>query len=168
MIDFSLSAPELAVRLLGCLLCRRFEDGRTLRLPITETEAYFGEEDSACHAHRGRTTRNAPLYEAGGIAYIYLIYGMYEMLNVVSGEAGHPEAVLLRGVTGFPGPGRLTREMGVTRALAGCDLSREPTGAGLWLIDREVAPLYSAHPRVGIAYASERDRARLWRFVAEE
>ena len=65
-----------------------------------------GEEDTACHAHKGRTARTDVMYSPGGCAYIYLCYGMHEMLNVVTGQEGRPEAVLIRGVEGFAVPRR--------------------------------------------------------------
>lgn len=166
MLDFSLPAPALAPRLLGCTLCRRHPDGSVQRLPITETEAYFGEEDTACHAHHGKTKRTAPLYRRGGLAYIYLCYGMYDLLNAVSGEEGHPEAVLIRGVKGFDGPGKLTRAMRITRDFLLTDLSAPKEGEGIWIEDRDrtESPEYDCLPRVGIGYASEEDQARLWRF----
>lgn len=162
MIDFTLPAYELAPRLLGCVLC--VKDGDTVRrLVINETEAYYGEEDTACHAHKGKTKRTEPMYERGGIAYIYLCYGMYEMLNVVSGPENHAEAVLIRGAGEYNGPGKLTKALGITRALNRCDL----TGASpsdLWIEDREETPEFDVSPRIGIAYADKEDRERLWRF----
>ncbi|MBQ7355388.1 MAG: DNA-3-methyladenine glycosylase, partial [Clostridia bacterium] len=90
---FNLSADLLAPLLIGKLLCRRTNSG-ILRHRITETECYLGEDDSACHAHRGKTLRNAPLYMSGGHSYVYLCYGIHNLLNVVSGPKDHPEAVL--------------------------------------------------------------------------
>ena len=83
---YSLNAPELAPKLLGMKLCRRMDDNNIIKLKITETEAYFGEQDTACHAHKGRTKRTETLYNPGGIAYVYLCYGIHYLLNVVSGQ----------------------------------------------------------------------------------
>ena len=154
-------APELAPRLLGKWLCRRM-GRRTLRLRITETEAYHGEADTACHARRGRTPRTDIMYAAGGHAYIYLCYGMHEMLNIVSGIEDFPEAVLIRGVEGLNGPGKLTRALAITR-----DLNREDLAASkrLWLEDDGADVAFTTAPRIGIGYASARDRARRWRFT---
>ena len=105
-------ATVLAQDLVGKLLCRGTENG-VLKYRIMETECYFGEEDTACHASRGRTERTRILYEEGGCAYVYLCYGMHSLFNVVTGKSGHPEAVLIRGVTGYNGPGKLTRRMGI-------------------------------------------------------
>lgn len=162
MIDFTLPAFELAPRLLGCVLC--VKDGDSVRrLVINETEAYYGEDDTACHAHKGKTERTKPMYERGGIAYIYLCYGMYEMLNVVSGPDGHAEAVLIRGAGEYNGPGKLTKALGITRAQNKCDL----TGASpseLWIEEREETPEYETSARIGIAYADKEDREKLWRY----
>ncbi|MGI5867992.1 MAG: DNA-3-methyladenine glycosylase [Kiritimatiellia bacterium] len=159
---FKLSADVAAPRLLGKLLCRRL-GSKVVRLRITETEAYCGEADTACHAHRGRTARTTVMYEPGGVAYIYLCYGMHEMLNIVTGPADSPEAVLIRGVEGHDGPGKLTRALGITRALNREDLLESNR---LWLEDDGFSPPFTASPRIGIHYASAEDRARLWRFLA--
>ena len=155
-------ATELAPDVVGKILCRRMGD-EVIRLRITETECYFGEEDTACHAHRGRTPRTGILYAAGGYAYVYLCYGMHNLLNLVTGKEGHPEAVLLRGVEGFMGPGRLTRALGIDRSLNQKLLIPEN---GLWLEDDGYRPAsLLAAPRIGIGYAAPEDRERLWRFT---
>lgn len=160
---FALPADQLAPFLIGKLLCRRIED-QEYRLRITETECYFGEEDSACHAHRGKTARNEPLYQAGGITYVYLCYGIHSLLNIVSGPLGHPEAVLIRGVEGYSGPGRLTKALQIDRSLNRIDLnsSRE-----LWIEDDGFTLPYRTDRRVGIDYANPIDRDQLWRFLAD-
>ena len=158
------SAVALAPRLLGKVLCRRVGD-TVLRARITETECYFGEEDTACHAHRGRTPRTDVMYGAGGRAYVYLCYGIHHLLNLTTGEEGHPEAVLIRGVEGAVGPGRVTKHLAVDRELNRCLLTPE---SGLWLEDDGTVPVsIQCAPRVGIDYASQEDRERLWRFLGE-
>lgn len=154
-------ATELAPELLGKFLCRKTEEG-ILRFRITETECYFGEEDTACHAHKGRTPRTDVMYLSGGRAYVYLCYGMHFMLNITTGGEGHPEAILLRGVEGINGPGRLTKALSIDRSLNRAYLTPEE---GLWLEDDGTQIDFVALPRVGIAYAEEEDRNRLWRFV---
>ena len=159
---YKLSAPKLAPRLLGCWLCRKTEDGNILRSRITETEAYYGEEDTACHAHKGKTLRTEVMYREGGCAYVYLCYGMHSLLNIVCGDEGHPEAVLIRGVEGACGPGRLTKRMNITREQNGIILSPEN---GLWIEDGGEGFEYTTAPRVGIDYAEKHDREIHWRFI---
>ncbi len=89
------SALDVAPDLLGCTLVRRLPDGQLLRGTIVETEAYT-PDDPACHAYRRRTPRNAVMFGPAGMAYVYLIYGMYHCLNVVTDADGQPSAVLLR------------------------------------------------------------------------
>lgn len=161
---FSTDAVELAPKLIGKLLCRSI-DGHVERRRILETECYVGEEDTACHAHKGRTPRTDVMYGSGGRAYVYLCYGMHNLLNLVTGEEGHPEAVLIRGIEGAMGPGRATKLLQIDRSLNTKALT--PT-SGLWLEDDGVQLSWRATPRIGIGYASEEDQKRLWRFVAEE
>ncbi|MBQ8382266.1 MAG: DNA-3-methyladenine glycosylase [Clostridia bacterium] len=160
---FRLPADQLAPLLIGKLLCRRTADG-VLRQRIVETECYLGEEDSACHAHRGKTSRNAPLYLPGGYSYVYLCYGIHNLLNIVSGFEGHPEAVLIRGVEGYIGPGRLTKALSIDRSLNAIDLT---VSDELWLEDDGTTLPFHTAPRVGIDYADPADRERLWRHIAD-
>lgn len=157
-------ATLLAPDLIGKILCRKTENG-IIRARITETECYFGEEDSACHAHKGKTERTKTMYEEGGITYVYLCYGMHSLLNIVTGPKDHPEAVLIRGVEGAEGPGRTTKRMQITTAHNSLSLTPE---SGIWLEDDGVKPKYIARKRVGIDYASETDRNRLWRYITKE
>ncbi|MDR0447955.1 MAG: DNA-3-methyladenine glycosylase [Treponema sp.] len=158
--DYIKDAVSLAPKLLGKLLCRK--NGRKiLKLRITETEAYYGEDDTACHAHKGKTERTRIMYEKGGHAYIYLCYGIHWLLNVVSGKAGFPEAVLIRGVEGFDGPGRLTKQLQVDKSLNGENLAESDR---LWIEDDGKKPKFFTAKRIGIGYASEEDKNRLWRY----
>ena len=151
--------------LIGKLLCRRAVDGSVLRGRIVETECYCGEEDTACHAHRGMTERNRPLYESGGISYVYLCYGIHALLNIITGEKGHPEGVLIRGIEGAVGPGRVTKALGITVGDNRLPLTPE---SGLWLEDDGfVLANIKMKPRVGIDYAEEQDRLRPWNFSVE-
>lgn len=159
-------ATELARELVGKLLCRRLADGSVLRRRITETECYFGEEDTACHAHKGRTPRTDTLYRQGGITYVYLCYGIHSLLNIVTGPEGHPEAVLIRGVEGASGPGRVTKALGITCADNRLPLDEE---SGIWIEDDGAPPPpLAALPRVGIDYAEKVDRERPWRYLISE
>ncbi len=160
---------KLARELLGLRLVARAADGTLLRARITETEAYHGPEDRACHAFKGRTARTEVMYGPGGRWYVYLCYGIHEMLNLVTGPADWPAAVLIRGVEGATGPGRLTRVYGVGRAFNGT-AAADPS-SGLWLerdVPGEDAPVLPhevlAGPRVGVDYAGEEWAAKPWRF----
>ncbi|HPR61825.1 MAG TPA: DNA-3-methyladenine glycosylase, partial [Prolixibacteraceae bacterium] len=104
-------AVDIAQKLIGKTLVRRFDNGNLLRLAITETEAYRGEEDLACHASKGRTLRTEVMYWQGGVVYVYLIYGIYWMLNFVTSEQDFPAAVLVRGLEGINGPGRVGKAL---------------------------------------------------------
>ncbi len=87
---------KVAQELLGCFLVRKYR-GKTIRVMITQTEAYRGEDDLACHASRGRTPRTEVMYGEPGHAYVYMVYGMYFCLNVVTEKKDYPAAVLIRG-----------------------------------------------------------------------
>ena len=158
---YEMRAYELAPYLLGKVLCRKTEDG-VLRARICETECYFGESDSACHAHKGKTPRTKTLYKKGGIAYVYLCYGIHSLINVVSGEEDFPEAVLIRGVDGAQGPGRVTKFMKIDRSLNEVSFVDSEE---LWIEDDGYVVTYSTDKRVGIDYADDMDRERKWRFI---
>ena len=159
---FSLPATHLAKDLIGKVLCRRTENC-VIKARILETECYFGEDDTACHAHKGKTERTKPMYEAGGITYVYLCYGIHSLLNIVTGNEGHPEAVLIRGIEGAIGPGRATKRLGITLADNALPLTED---SGIWIEDDgSKPPKIERTARIGIDYASKRDRERKWRFV---
>ena len=150
-----------AEQLVGKILVYRNETGEK-RLRITETEAYWGEGDTACHAHKGRTKRTEVMYREAGTVYVYLCYGMHWMLNLVTGRIDRPEAVLIRACEGAPGPGRLTKAMGITGDLNGTGVTA-PDSA-LFVEDDGFRCEIQRCRRVGIAYASQEDQDRLWRF----
>lgn len=155
----------LARWLLGKHLVRRWQDGRVEARLITEVEAYHGEGDLACHARAGRTRRTEVLYAAGGVWYVYLCYGVHEMLNLVVGPRDWPAAVLIRGVEGASGPGRVTKALGIDRRLNAAKAART---SGLWIEDRGVRVprgLVRATPRIGVAYAGPIWSRKLWRFA---
>ena len=156
------NAPEAAEALIGKILVRRLPDGRELRARITETEAYYTEADTACHAHKGRTARTEVLYHEAGTIYVYLCYGIHWMLNLVTGPADSPQAVLIRGIEGVSGPGRVTKFLQIDKSL-----NDTPLGETLWLENDGFVPqTIERTGRIGIGYASAEDRARLWRFTA--
>jgi len=160
---FERPALVVARELLGCRLCRR-RAGAVQRWPITETEAYTGPDDKACHAHRGRTPRTSVMFGPSGIWYVYFCYGMHWMLNVVTCPAGHPAAVLIRGAGDCDGPGKLTRALGINGALNGLPAVR---ATGLWIEPGEPVPdaAVTAGPRIGVAYAGPDWSLRPYRFV---
>ena len=147
---------EVARDLVGKILVH---NGKSLR--ITETEAYCGESDTACHASRGRTKRTEVMYREAGTVYIYLCYGMHWMLNIVTGEEDHPEAVLIRACEEAPGPGKLTKALGITGEQ---NRSSVVTSDNLWVEDDGLRCPILTDKRVGIGYASREDQDRLWRF----
>jgi DNA-3-methyladenine glycosylase len=152
----------IGMRLVHCI------DGETRSGRIVETEAYQGPEDLAAHSARGLTARNAIMFGAPGHAYVYLIYGMWHCMNVVTREAGVPHAVLIRAVEPIEnlnlsthGPGLLCRAFGIDRNLNGADL----LGKHLWIENDEspTRPELVCTPRIGVDYAGEWAQ-RLWRF----
>jgi len=154
----------LARGLLGKFLVRSTPRGRVAAM-ITEVEAYHGEQDLACHARHGLTARNAVMYGPGGVWYVYLCYGVHEMLNLVTGPRDYPAAVLIRGVEGAGGPGRLTKGLAIDRRLNGVVCAPE---SGLWIEDRGVRlprGAIKATPRIGVDYAGPVWAKKRWRFV---
>lgn len=177
--------PVAARALVGQLIVR--VDGAEVMVGrIVETEAYGGPEDRASHARAGLTRRTAPMFERPGTAYVYLVYGIHECLNVVAHTAGEAGAVLLRAIEPLAGieamqrrrgpaagkvarlgagPGRLCRALAVTRAWSGHDLL---AGDGLWLAAGSEEPLdegeVASGPRIGVAYAGSEWSGRPWRF----
>lgn len=175
----------LSRNLLGKVLCTDLGGGVT-RAVITETEAYAGVGDRASHAYGGRRTRRTePMFGEGGIAYVYLCYGIHHLFNVVTAAEGTPHAILVR--AGKPlqgiatmlerrgtrkldkrllaGPGSLAKAMGITTELSGVSL----LGDRIWIEDHGIVvdpSAVSIGPRVGVDYARE-DAARLYRFVAK-
>jgi len=173
----------IARDLLGKYVLTRLGGGEVTGGRIVETEAYAGPEDRASHAHGNRrTARTETMFRAGGVAYVYLCYGMHCLLNVVTNREGIPHAVLIRAVEPLVGagammarrrarrmdrrvaggPGMLTEALGIGLECNGCRL----TGAKVWLEDRgEIVPPRAvvAGPRIGVHYAGP-DAALPWRF----
>jgi DNA-3-methyladenine glycosylase len=133
--------------------------------PITEVEAYRGEEDLACHASKGRTARTEIMYHSGGHLYVYLIYGMYWMLNIVTGRKDIPEAVLIRGIEGYNGPGKLTRQLNIDKTFYGEDLCKSKR---IWVTEANGTYHFTRSSRIGIDYAGEPWISKPWRFVLSD
>jgi len=153
---------EVAPELLGKHLVRVDAEGQRSTFVITETEAYRGKEDLACHASKGRTPRTEVMFGEGGHLYMYFIYGMYWMMNVVTGPMGVPQAVLFRGIREADGPGKLTRSLGIDGEFKGEDLVSSPR---IWIEESGITPEYTAGPRVGIDYAADPWKSKPWRFL---
>jgi DNA-3-methyladenine glycosylase len=158
---FNQSTVDLAKSLLGKYLV----NGK-LKGIIVETEAYLYRDDPGCHASRGKTKRNAPMFGAAGNTYVYLIYGMYHCLNIVSGKEGEGEAVLIRALepvegietmqkrrkTKKPenlcnGPGKLTQALGITRKHNNLSLLKGP----LFIYDSKIKPEICTSTRIGLS-----------------
>lgn len=155
---FNRSTLAVARSLLGKYLVRQ-HGGRTIAGTIIEVEAYVGPHDLACHASKGRTGRTDVLFGPPGIAYVYLIYGMYHCLNVVTERVDYPAAVLIRAVEVegqlIDGPGRLCRALSIDRSLNRIDMT---AGRHLWFEDRGAKiPIgkIGAFPRIGVSYAGK-------------
>ena len=160
--------PTLTVArsLVGKYLIRCIE-GREIPGKIVEVEAYVGSKDKACHASKGRTQRTEVMFGPAGVAYVYLIYGMYHCLNVVTEREEFPSAVLIRAIELdgelIDGPGRLCRALEIDRRLNCVDLT---TGESLWFEDRGGVVgrgTVRAYPRIGVDYAGKWAE-KLWRF----
>ncbi|MBN1999648.1 DNA-3-methyladenine glycosylase [candidate division KSB1 bacterium] len=187
MYDIALDADfymrptlQVAQDLLGQILVRRYNQSFVSGM-INETEAYVGTDDTACHASKGRTPRNSVMFGPPGFSYVYLVYGMHNMLNVVTEETGNPCAVLIRSiipVSGleimqrlrkYPaknlsdGPARVCQALAIDRSLNGHNIT-EPNQ--LWIAHgNHIAPgSISSGPRIGIHYADAEDRNAPWRF----
>jgi len=161
---FRRKTTAVAQELLGKFLVRKTKM-QELACMITEVEAYDGFADKASHAHRGKTMRNEVMFGPPGYWYIYLVYGMHQMLNIVTGEEGYPAAILIRAVEGMSGPGRVTKLLAIDHSL-----NKKPAerASGLWIEDRGVViPKHAIEktPRIGVAYAGPEWSQKPYRFV---
>ncbi|HUJ57090.1 MAG TPA: DNA-3-methyladenine glycosylase [Kofleriaceae bacterium] len=151
---FARDARTVARALIGCALVHRRRAGM-----IVETEAYVGPEDLACHARFGPTARTSVMFGPGGVSYVYLCYGIHQMFNVVTGPAGHGQAVLVRAIAPLcgladdaaigRGPGKVTRALGLDRRHDRRDLAR----GALYIAAYRTPPRLRRGPRIGVAYA---------------
>lgn len=150
-------APEL----LGKAITRSTPSGRSSFI-ITEVEAYAGLEDQASHARFGKTLRNSVMFDDGGILYVYFIYGMYWMMNIVTGRKGQPQAILIRGAGNINGPGRVARMLQIDKSFNGESLVNSER---IWIEDHQLTPEIIQKPRYGINYAGEPWKSIPWRFM---
>ncbi len=158
---FMNESVEVAKELIGKILVRVWDDNSVSRYLITKTEAYSGEEDLACHASKGRTARTEVMYDEGGKIYVYLIYGMHWMLNFVTGEKDNPQAVLICGVENISGSGRVGKALKIDKSFYGEDLINSDR---IWIEDNNQQFSYNSVRRVGIDYAGDIWKNKLWRF----
>jgi DNA-3-methyladenine glycosylase len=158
---FTRDVLEAAPGLLGKVLAVKLDDDLIRRFIISETEAYRGSDDKACHASKGRTPRTEIMFHEGGRLYVYFVYGMYWMLNIVTGIENDPQAVLIRGLKDCTGPGRVSKLLGIDRSFYGEDLVDSDR---IWIEESGTTPAYKTGPRIGISYAGEPWKSMLWRF----
>jgi len=148
------NTTEVAKKLLGKYLVIDRKNEKN-KLMITETEAYLGEKDKASHSYSGKTERNKVMFGPPGKWYVYLIYGIHDMLNIVTEQQGTPKAVLIRAAGEFDGPGKLTKALGIDRDYNG---KRANSKTGLWIEDQGTSiseNKIKSTPRIGVDYAEE-------------
>jgi DNA-3-methyladenine glycosylase len=158
--------PTLTVAhdLLGKYLVRR-TNHQTIALVINEVEAYDGSDDMACHDRFGKTERTTPMFGPAGNFYVYLIYGMYWMLNIVTGPKNYPAAILIRGAGYLSGPGRLTKHLSIDDSL---NSKKSHPISDLWIEDRGLIIKPSdiiTTPRIGVDYAGPVWSQAPYRFI---
>lgn len=156
---------EVAPDLVGKLIIRKLESGEEIKLRITETEAYRGTEDKACHASKGRTPRTELLYGESGVIYVYLCYGIHWLLNVITGEKDFPQGVLIRACENFEGPAKLTKKLQIDKSFNGEKIKGNER---LYFEDDGLKPKIKTDKRVGIDYAGEEWAGKPWRFILDK
>jgi DNA-3-methyladenine glycosylase len=162
-VFFDREADTIAFDLIGCHLNWMY-CGKSESRIITETEAYIGAHDLASHAAKGRTKRNEAMFGEPGSFYVYFVYGMHWMLNIVTGRVDYPAAVLIRGVQDIDGPARLTKALGISGSLNG-KLANEKTG--VWFSDgtRPAGTEIVRSARIGVDYAGPVWAKKPYRFT---
>jgi len=161
---FQREVLEVAPDLIGKMLVRKFDDNSIKKFVITEVEAYRGRDDLACHAYKGKTKRTEVMFREGGLVYVYLIYGIYWLLNIVTGMEKDASAVLIRGIANISGPGRVGKKLQLDKTFYGENLS---TSDRIWIENSGIDISFTATPRIGIDYAGEPWISVPWRFVTK-
>ena len=172
---FARPTLTVAQELLGKVLCRQTSNG-LIETRIVDVEAYVGPQDKACHASKGRTKRTEVMFGPAGYTYVYMIYGMYHCLNLVTEQVDYPAAILIRGMeviktpsstihtpTRINGPGRVCRFLSLDRTHNVLDATKKEI---IWVEDRGISILKTqiqALPRIGVDYAGEWAN-KPWRF----
>lgn len=162
---FQRDVLEVAPEMLGKILVRKFPDNYNEKFAITEVEAYSGNGDLACHASKGKTPRTEVMFREGGLVYVYLIYGMYWMLNIVTGKENDAAAVLIRGIENVSGPGRVGKTLQLDKSFYGEKLF---TSERIWIENASTIQNYITTPRIGINYAGEPWISKPWRFMMKK
>jgi DNA-3-methyladenine glycosylase len=165
---FDRDTHEIAPELIGNFLVRKIGK-REMAVMITEVEVYDGFEDKASHASRGQTERTAVMFGHPGVWYVYLVYGMHEMLNIVTREHSYPAAILIRGARVgeriIDGPGKITKYLKINRTQ---NKKKAEKKSDLWIEDRgiKIAPHdIEKTPRIGIHYAGPIWAKKKWRYI---
>jgi len=161
---FNRPTAVVARELLGKYLVRKIRN-REVALKITEVEAYDGLKDKASHASRGKTERNTPMFGPAGRFYVYFVYGIHWMLNIVTGKKGFPAAILIRSTAEISGPARLTKILRIGKSFNGKPALSK---SGLWFENRgEIIHRgeIKKTPRIGVAYAGPVWSKKPYRFV---
>jgi DNA-3-methyladenine glycosylase len=158
---FTRDVLTVAAEILGKKIALSQNDGTRIGFIITDVEAYRGVEDKACHASKGKTPRTEVMFQNGGVLYVYLVYGLYWMLNIVTSVEDDPQAVLIRGVENCNGPGRVSRLLGIDSTFKGEDLS---SSSRFWIEDAPIVKEYKTGVRIGVDYAGDYWKNRPWRY----
>ncbi len=151
---FARPALKVAKDLIGKHLVRRVGT-EVIAAVITETEAYIGPHDLACHGSKGRTARTEVMFGPPGCWYVYYIYGIHWMLNIVTDDIGHPAAVLVRGAGAWDGPAKLTKALAIDKSFNALPAVRK---TGLWIEDRGFKiprGRIERTTRIGVEYAGD-------------
>ena len=162
---FKTDTITLAKNLIGKWIVTNI-NGKEVKSQISETEAYLGINDSACHTYKGkRTDRTETMYKDGGTIYIYLCYGLHFMFNIVSKTVNEPEAVLIRSTIEANGPAKLTKFLNIDKSLNGKSII---CNTKISIMDDGKDYKFTKAKRVGIDYAKEKDKNALLRFVLKK
>jgi DNA-3-methyladenine glycosylase len=155
---------DVAKDMIGCQIVRKV-NGKTFRHTITETEAYDGPNDLACHGSKGRTKRTEVLFGPAGHLYVYFVYGMHWLLNVTAGPLDYPAGILIRGIDNIKGPARVAKALQVSGKMNGLSASKK---SGLWF-EAPQEKIKQNHikktTRVGVDYAGPIWAKKKWRFI---
>ena len=161
---FKQNVLVVAKELLGKYLVRKINEEETAA-QINEVEAYDGPNDLACHGRFGKTNRTEAMFGPPGYFYVYLVYGIHWMLNIVTNQEGYPAAVLIRGAGHLNGPAKLTKFLSIDKSLNQKPVSQK---SNLWVEDRKIIIQKNEiikTPRIGVDYAGPVWAKKQYRFI---